>query len=330
MVKLFRKYFIPHRGNHHRPHFLRRKMALAVLGFVFLVELAFLVQIVLIIPKTNFFSSVLPAVLVELANADRAQNQKPALTANPLLQKAAQMKADDMAAKGYFAHQSPEGRTPWWWLDQVRYDYEYVGENLAINFSDSNEIDAAWMNSSGHRENILNANFNEVGIATAQGNYEGRQTTFVVQFFGKTFASSAGKTAGRATIAKPTPSPSAAKENETKPTVSPSFSPPAQQLFAVKGESSEAPGQTETPAAPSAGAFSKPTWLQTILTAPKSTVNYIYFGVLGVVLVALVLKIFIKIKIQHPALIFNGIFVLFVVVSLLYLNYLLVGQGSVF
>ena len=138
----------------------------------------------LLFPTTSF-GDVVVSDLVKLTNADRAVNNLQGLTVNPILEKAAQMKADDMAVKEYFAHDSPEGKTPWHWFQQVKYSYSFAGENLAVYFSDSNEVERSWMNSPTHRANILNANFTEVGIATANGKYQGQETVFVVQMFGK-------------------------------------------------------------------------------------------------------------------------------------------------
>ncbi len=129
-------------------------------------------------------AAVVSATLVDLANGDRASQDLPALTVNPLLVEAAQAKANDMAAKGYFAHVSPQGIDPWFWFKQVGYDFVYAGENLAVNFSDSSDVNTAWMSSPEHRANILDPHYTQIGIATAQGMYQGRPTTFVVQEFG--------------------------------------------------------------------------------------------------------------------------------------------------
>ena len=133
---------------------------------------------------SDFIASVLPTVLVDLANADRSAYKLGGLTLNPLLQETARLKAEDMAVKGYFAHYSPEGVSPWHFFDATGYAFVYAGENLAVNFDDSSAVNAAWMNSPDHRANILNGNFTEVGIATAKGMYEGRETLFVVEMFG--------------------------------------------------------------------------------------------------------------------------------------------------
>ena len=129
-------------------------------------------------------SAIYASVLVNLTNKDRASANISELKISPLLEKVAQMKADDMANKGYFAHNTPEGFTPWYWFDQAGYKYIYAGENLAVNFENSEDIENAWMNSRGHFLNIMNPKFTEIGIATSTGIYKGRQAIFVVQMFG--------------------------------------------------------------------------------------------------------------------------------------------------
>jgi len=129
-------------------------------------------------------AAVISSALVDLTNEDREAENLSTLTVNPVLVAAAQAKADDMAAKGYFAHVTPEGNQPWYWFSLAGYDYSAAGENLAVNFSDSEIVEEAWMKSPTHRANILNVKFTEIGIATARGEYKGRETTFVVQMFG--------------------------------------------------------------------------------------------------------------------------------------------------
>jgi uncharacterized protein YkwD len=132
----------------------------------------------------NSLSAVYASVLVNLTNQNRTEANISELKVNSILEKAAQMKADDMAAKSYFAHDSPEGRSPWYWFGQAGYKYTYAGENLAVNFENSNDVETAWMNSRGHFLNIMNSKFTEIGIATSTGIYKGRQAIFVVQMFG--------------------------------------------------------------------------------------------------------------------------------------------------
>lgn len=132
---------------------------------------------------TNF-AAVISAVLVDLTNTDRVERGVRQLVVNDTLTRAAQAKADDMARRGYFAHFDAEGRAPWDWMRDAGYEYKFAGENLAIQFSDSADVVRAWLNSPTHRENLLDNRFTEVGIAVAQGLYEGKPTIFVVQMFG--------------------------------------------------------------------------------------------------------------------------------------------------
>lgn len=129
-------------------------------------------------------AAVITSAIFDLTNTDRRINSIGELTLSPALSAVAQAKADDMAQKGYFAHVSPEGVSPWYWYKQEGYAFTYAGENLAIDFSDSADVERAWMNSPTHRANILNGKFTEIGVAVAHGTYQGHDTTFVVQEFG--------------------------------------------------------------------------------------------------------------------------------------------------
>lgn len=130
-------------------------------------------------------AAVLASVLVDLTNQGRAEQGASALRVEPMLVAAAQRKADHMAQGEYFAHTSPDGKTPWYWLTEAGYRFSYAGENLAVNFSESENVVRAWMNSPSHRANILNPNFTEIGIATSSGMYKGKPAVYVVQMFGK-------------------------------------------------------------------------------------------------------------------------------------------------
>lgn len=129
-------------------------------------------------------STILPAVVTDATNKARASEGQAALTRNPLLDEAARLKAEDMAKNGYFAHWSPTGLSPWYWFEEAGYTYVHAGENLAVHFTDSGEVVEAWLDSPTHRANILSGNYSEIGIGTAEGEYEGYDTVFVVQMFG--------------------------------------------------------------------------------------------------------------------------------------------------
>ncbi len=129
-------------------------------------------------------SAVIAAVVVELTNDERASAGLGTLTVSEALTQAAERKARDMAEKGYFAHTSPEGVTPWHWFQEVGYTFVYAGENLAVDFDESPEVVRAWMHSPTHRANIVGTQFTEIGVAVEEGTYQNRPAVFVVQMFG--------------------------------------------------------------------------------------------------------------------------------------------------
>lgn len=139
----------------------------------------------LVVYKDLPYAAVLPAALNDLANATRRGALLGTLHADPLLTEAAQLKANDMAKKGYFAHVGPDGTTPWHWLDRVGYEYELAGENLAVNFGESKDVHDAWMNSPSHRANLLKSGYTEIGTAVATGTYKGGPAVFIVEFYAR-------------------------------------------------------------------------------------------------------------------------------------------------
>ena len=183
MKNWLKHFFIAHEGNDYKPHFFREEAFQAVLGVLFLL---FFMSAAgsFVVRSTSMLGSVYSSLLVDLTNKDRSEAGYPELTVNPLLEQAAQLKADDMVEKSYFAHTSPEGVTPWFWFKQAGYNFRYAGENLAVGFEDSTDVNEGWLNSPSHKANIVNSHFTEIGIATKEGMYNGKKTTFVVQLFG--------------------------------------------------------------------------------------------------------------------------------------------------
>lgn len=104
--------------------------------------------------------------ILELCNAERAKVGAPPLKANNDLTKLARMKSKDMVDKGYFSHQSPTYGSPFDMMKNYGISYMYAGENLAQNTTAERAFQA-WMKSEGHRKNILNPNFTELGVGIA-------------------------------------------------------------------------------------------------------------------------------------------------------------------
>lgn len=188
-----RNHFVPHRTNAYRPHLLRRGWMAFFLAAILMTEGFLVASLVARQSGGSFLAAVVQSRLVLLTNDERAENGVGQLAESALLDAAAQAKANDMAAKGYFAHQSPDGREPWDFIAAAGYDYQYAGENLAVRFTESADVMNAWMASPTHRANIVKPQYTEVGIATAEGTYKGEPATFVVQYFGAPTAAFAAK-----------------------------------------------------------------------------------------------------------------------------------------
>lgn len=122
--------------------------------------------------------------VIDLTNADRAEKGLSILAENDKLKKAAENKANDMILNDYFSHNSPQGVTPWHWMEQEKYDYDYAGENLAMDFTTAEKMNEAWLASPTHRANILNEKYKDIGIAVKEGMINGHSTIDVVQMFG--------------------------------------------------------------------------------------------------------------------------------------------------
>lgn len=122
-----------------------------------------------------------------LTNKARKDNGAlPALSENFKLDQIAELRMKDMFAKQYFEHTSPSGETAQKLTETVGYDYVIVGENIALgNFDGDQGLVTAWMNSPGHRANILNSRYTELGVAVGRGTYKGETTWIGVQIFGK-------------------------------------------------------------------------------------------------------------------------------------------------
>lgn len=120
-------------------------------------------------------------------NIQRKQNsQFEALQESQGLNEIAQIRLDDMFEKQYFEHVSPTGESASEVAYDVGYEYIAVGENIALgNFDNDEALVQAWMNSPGHRENILNKKYTEIGIAAKKGMFDGDEVWIAVQIFGR-------------------------------------------------------------------------------------------------------------------------------------------------
>ncbi len=119
-------------------------------------------------------------------NKERASAGIPSLSLNKILTASAEAKLQDMFQNQYFAHISPSGENVANVVTRAGYQYIVVGENLALGlFPSDASVVAAWMASPGHKKNILDPRYKEIGVAVGQGMYQGRKQWLIVQHFGK-------------------------------------------------------------------------------------------------------------------------------------------------
>lgn len=182
------RLFHPQRSNNHRPRLLHVESYLSMIGVV----IGFTAFVVLSGRFNSRFGNILGYAsdisvgdVITYTNAERARAGLPGLTYNERLSQAAAGKAQDMFAKQYWAHQSPDGVEPWAFINGAGYSYIAAGENLARDFNTTPDMVAAWMASPTHAANIMNARYQEIGVAVVNGNLEGIETTLVVQMFGR-------------------------------------------------------------------------------------------------------------------------------------------------
>ncbi len=122
--------------------------------------------------------------IIKITNEYRKKYSKNILRENEFLNKAAMERIDDMFLQQYFDHVSPQGTDVSNTLKNVKYSYVIAGENLALGyFADSKDLVDAWMASPGHRENILNSKFREIGVAHKIGIFKGKKQYLAVQVF---------------------------------------------------------------------------------------------------------------------------------------------------
>lgn len=331
LIKGFKQFFIPHKHNDYKPHFFR-EASVVTIAIVAIVLFSFSASTKFYIENNNMTATVLPAVLVDLTNDARTSNNGKALIRNPVLDNAARLKAENMASLGYFAHTSPQGLTPWYWFNQAGYTFTYAGENLAIDFTESVDVENAWLASPTHKANILNNNFTEIGIATVDAVYQGRPTTYVVQMFGKPAASYKNITELQIQPKKDiTPEQIVDKKQSTLPATV-ALAPgvrgesvtteknletitETKDFIAVRNNIAEAKDELSsvTPTEYSS-------WSQRLVFMLPSYTDQIYRIFIWIVLIALIGMTIIEIKRQHPKNIMYGILLLIIITCLIYIN----------
>ena len=217
MKEFLHHFFIPRESNNYKAKLLHQTTLLLFIALFIIGGL------LLNLTKTKYPSvlgistDITSEQLLTLVNQKRLENGLPPLSFSPELATAARNKANDMLLKNYWAHNSPDGRTPWEFLKEAGYNYVYAGENLARGFNTSLDVTNGWMASPTHRANVLSPNYSDVGFAVVTGNLNGEETVLVVEEFGN-----------RALAALPQPSEKSVSTSSNNPKEI-----PAEQKIAV-------------------------------------------------------------------------------------------------
>lgn len=230
MKDFLHQLFLPHISNNYRAKLLHHKSILLVIAVLFFAGFS-LSAIRTTLPSVlGTFSDISQEQLLLLTNQKRQENGLSPLSLNQQLSNAAAGKANNMFSQNYWAHNSPDGKTPWVFIKGAGYNYIYAGENLARGFTNASDVINAWMASPEHRKNMLSANYQNVGYAVETGKLNGEDTVLVVEMLGSTAYAAAppseNKLASQAqeqtTSASSSPFPTVA------PTLIPTVAPVAQ------------------------------------------------------------------------------------------------------
>lgn len=311
-------HFVPYASNNHHPHFFRGE-SLAALGIAVLVlQALYLGQTQIIFKQTDFLAAVLPGALVSLTNEDRLKNGVGELEEDEALSRIAQQKAEDMATRGYFAHKTPEGHEPWWWLEQAGYRYKHAGENLAVNFSDSEEVEQAWMDSPTHRANIVKPVYTKIGIGVARGEYEGEKAIFVVQLF-------ATPPPPAVSTVKPVVEPPETVRPQVRVDESPSQV--AQVPLDTPGVlGTETPSAAPVPTRESVNLFEE---FLAAITSPKALFNSALYGFLTLTAITVAFAFLRRFRVPHPGVLVGSTVMTALFLGVLYINAAFIGKVMV-
>ncbi len=122
------------------------------------------------IPSTSNDLRILETEVIRLVNAERAKAGKPTLIENSELSRVARIKSEDFVRNNYFSHNSPTYGTPFNMLKSFGITFTAAAENIAKGQRSPSEVMNFWMNSAGHRTNILNSLYNKIGVGVAKDN----------------------------------------------------------------------------------------------------------------------------------------------------------------
>lgn len=195
----------------------------------------------------NYATGVSINQLLASTNSERVGENLSALKLDTKLNASAQAKAEDMAKRNYWSHDTPDGEAPWIFVTAEGYQYQKLGENLAAGFADAQSAVAGWMGSPGHRANILDPAFSEVGFGFANNpdytSAGGGPMTIIVAHYGKPTVLAANTVSGQPATpdqpAQEVTSQPQSRAKEPKPEAIKKSEIPKQAETAINTDSSE-------------------------------------------------------------------------------------------
>ncbi len=227
---------IPSKRNNYNPFFSTR-LAMVILTLWVLLVNSF--SGILIESFGVHATNMTTTRIIQLTNEERAKRGLNPLKSDANLASAAHAKANDMFEKQYWDHFGPNGESPWDFIRGSGYEYVYAGENLGKGFTTSEGVHQAWMASPTHRDNIISANYEDIGIAIVSGELHGETLILVVQMFGNR---------SRPVTAESAPDAQTVQQikevvEETRPTPAPSPAPQQEPEY-IQGDSED--GKTKS------------------------------------------------------------------------------------
>jgi len=315
--------FIPNIKNSFKPKILRPKSLLTYALAIVAVKVLVTGFLFFTYPSPAQMSAIISANMISLINQSRLAESANPLKENPLLSEYARQKAEDMIKRDYFAHDTPEGKRPWQWIDKDQYDYVYAGENLAMDFSTAEAVQDAFMKSPSHKRNIVNPKYQEVGIAVLYGKLSGHPTTLLVEFFGTKRQDLVPLVQADKPLAAKAAQP--AKKPAVAPTIKTPVAPPSAPAAKPGGVAGEEIALPEMPAPAELAQLPSVQDLNAgisnngiiIVNAEKQAAktladwvieysNIFFIAFLIFILISLGLNIFVKIQVQHPSVILQS------------------------
>lgn len=147
----------------------------------FCVGVGFCFSLLFLFPNTALAEAITEDSILQEINIQRQYLELKPLTVNSVLYHVADLRAQDMFINNYFSHKSPAGLMPWDIATMENYDYSILGENLALDYYDTDQVINDWMASPDHRNNILNPQYTETGIKVMQNS----ENLLIVQIFAR-------------------------------------------------------------------------------------------------------------------------------------------------